>query len=265
MASPYVMVGGYIDTEFEESGTLEFDQLSLSANLNPSNENPVLLWRYQSDPIFQFCGSGHPRAVLDDRMVRSGRTGTYFFDARYNISFDSRNKGQGRSVPLKYGQSGLMSIKIVADLQVNPGSLPALRLGRNVIRYSDETKGAHEVKVIYKWRERWDHVPDPPASAIAPQDSETVGSLAPRLEWTPAGDADGDQIVNYQVKISLRPDCAWPVASTLERDIQGGTAFQVPRGWLMPQTVYYWQVRAESSGGNLGHWSKVFSFRTPSR
>ena len=128
--------------------------------------------------------------------------------------------------PLIYGgQSGLDCVEIVLYLQVNPGSLPALSRGTNLVRYSD--------------------------------------GLAPNLVWEASSDADGDRIANYRVQVSLRPDCAWPLVSSLDRDVRQGTSFRIPKGWLNPRTPFYWRVRAEDDKGNSGPWSKVFRFTTP--
>ena len=92
--------------------------------------------------------------------------------------------------------------------------------------------------------------------------SATVKDLAPRFEWTASTDQDGDRIVNYRFQLSLRPDCAWPLCTTFDRDVRDGAAFQAPKGWLNQKTTYYWRVRAEDASGRFGPWSRVFSFTT---
>jgi hypothetical protein len=260
MKSPYVIVGGYIDTRYYKGGTSGLDQISLSADLDPSFHESTGLWDYYSWAY----GLGDCRAVLDDKLLKDGPQATYSFDASYTISADKKHENTPAAFPLVYGgQSGVDYVKIVADLQVNAGSLPALSLGKNVIRYTDQTPGPHQVKVTYKWREiSGQHVPDAPQAAVTPKDGSTVKDLAPRFEWAAAVDKDGDKIVNYRFQVSLRPDCAWPVVSTFDRDVRDGVAFQAPKGWLNPGTAYYWRVRAEDSQGHFGPWSKVFSFST---
>ena len=257
--SPYVIVGGSIDTEYYKGGVSNLDEVSLSADLDPVFHQPTHLWSYYSWAY----GKGESRAVLDNKLSKDGPASTYEFRAMYTISADKRSEGPAR-FPLIYGgQSGLDKVRLVADLQVNAGSLPALSLGRNVIQYTDETEGPHLVKVTYKWRERSDqHAPDSPASANSPRDGSTIDGLAPKLSWAPSRDADGDRIVNYRVQVSLQPGCAWPVVSTLDRDVRDGNDFQIPAGWLNGGTTYYWRVRAEDDKGNFGPWSKVFRFAT---
>ena len=68
--------------------------------------------------------------------------------------------------PLVYGgRTGLDAVRVVLDLQVNPGSLPALPPGKNIIRNTDEGAAGREVKVSYKWRERQGGKPEAPAGA----------------------------------------------------------------------------------------------------
>jgi len=260
MNSPYVIVGGYIDTKFYKGGTTRLDQVSLAADLDPVFHNSTELWNYYSWAY----GSGECRSVLDGKISRVGQGATYSIKAFYTLMANRENEKVEPVYPLVYGgQSGLDYVKIVLDLQVNPGSLPALSLGKNVIKYADDTDVPHELKITYRWRERTDqHVPKAPEKAISPRDGSRIKNLAPKLRWAPATDPDGDKIVNYRVQVSLRPDCAWPLVTTLDRDVRRGTSFQVPAGWLNRKTTYYWQVRAEDEHGNIGPWSKIFSFTT---
>jgi len=65
-----------------------------------------------------------------------------------------------------------------------------------------------------------------------------------------------------KLKLSLRPDCAWPLNQTFDRDVRGNCVFSVPEGWINRGTTYYWRVKAEDENGNWSDWSEVFSFTT---
>ena len=261
MLSPYVIVGGWIDSRYYKGGIRPLDRVALFADLDPVSHQTKELWEY-----FDWgWGMGDCRADLDARLSRSGPTATYGFKAIYVISNDRQHEGESPRYPLVYGgRSGLDSIRISADLQVNPDSLPALSRGKNVIRYGDSTAEPHVLKITYKWRERHGQkVPGAPARALSPADHGLARDLAPKLAWVPVPGSGGNRIVNYRVQVCLRSDCAWPVVSTLDRDVRDGAGFQVPRGWLNAATVYYWRVRAEDERGSSGPWSRIFSFTTP--
>ncbi|MEA1996819.1 MAG: transglutaminase-like domain-containing protein, partial [Gemmatimonadota bacterium] len=142
MRSPYVMVGGYIDTRYYKGGARDLSRVSLSADLDPAFHRRTSLWSYYAWAY----GMGNCRAVLDEKMSKGGSQATYSFKALYTISADKKLENEPAVYPLVYGgQSGVDRVKIVADLQVNPGSLPALSLGRNLVRYTDRTIGAHKL------------------------------------------------------------------------------------------------------------------------
>ena len=207
-------------------------------------------------------------AALDFRDSVSGSKdgpgATYEFKAIYTISADKRHADEPAAFPLVYGgQSGLDQVRIVVDLQVNPGSLPALSLGKNTIRYSDESGSGRQVKVTYKWRENYEqYAPVAPQEAVSPKDGANIRSLEPVFEWAPAIDPDDDKIVCYRFQLSLDPYCRWPLASTFDRDVRDGTKFKAPEGWLNRKTTYYWRVRAEDANGNWSPWSGIFIVNT---
>ncbi|MFC2075773.1 transglutaminase domain-containing protein [candidate division KSB1 bacterium] len=258
LTSPYVIVGGHIDTKFYRGGSTRLDAVSMSADLDPVFHQGTPLWNHR------WVGAGEARADLDNRISKDGEAATYEIKAIYSIMTNAEGVDKEAVAPFdKGGRSGLEEVKMVADIQVNPSSLPALSQGRNMIEYSDQTDGPHEVKITYKWREINDqHLPKTPGSAKSPKSGSTIRGLAPTLEWTAAADEDGDKIICYRVQVSLRSDCAWPLVSTLDRDVRHGTSFAVPEGWLNPKTTYYWRVRAEDATGNWSAWSDIWSFTT---
>jgi hypothetical protein len=92
---------------------------------------------------------------VDDKMLKGGMQATYEMEIVYTVSADAAHQNVSAALPLVYGgQSGLDAVRVVVDLQLNPGSLPALSVGKNVIRYEGESGDGREVKVTCKWRER---------------------------------------------------------------------------------------------------------------
>ena len=255
MRSPYVMVGGHVDTRYYKAGLSKLDKVALSADLDPHFYNFTPLWDYWA------AGMGDSRAVLDDKMLKDGLQATYEMEIAYTISVDAAHLNVPAAFPLVYGErSGLDAVKVVVDLQLNPGSLPALSLGKNVVRYTDESAAGREVKVTYKWRERQGGKPEAPAGAVFPEDGALIDNSSPRLEWRPARHPEGARIVAYRFQLSLRPDCAWPLSPNFDREIREAESFPAPAGWLNPGATYHWRVAAEHENGNVSPWSKVFSF-----
>jgi len=176
----------------------------------------------------------------------------------YNYEIVFRFKGRAES----QSQSGVDGFRAVTDIQVSPHSLPALSLGRNVIRYRDSSPGPRRVRITHTWREKGgNHPPQAVETALV---SGEVKSLAPVLGWKAALDPDpADSTADYQVLVSLRPDCRWPLSPSLYRSLgSSATTWKVPASFLNPGTAYYWKVRARDSRGAIGPWSGVFSFRT---
>lgn len=182
----------------------------------------------------------------------------------YQIGFAL--KGSARADPPT--QAGVDWFKSVTDLQVSPHSLPALSKGRNVIRYQDNSTGPRKVRITHKWREISDNTaPDRVTRAVSPKNSEEVNTLTPTLEWYAAKDPDkGDSASDYQVMVSLRPDCRWPLSLSLYRSVGSAVCqWRVPESFLNPGTTYYWKVRARDSRGAVGQWGDVFNFKTSAK
>jgi hypothetical protein len=181
----------------------------------------------------------------------------------YNYSIVFTLRGNAKSNPPT--QAGVDHFRVITDLQVSPHSLPALSLGKNVIRYWDSSPGPRMVRITHRWRELNDRrPPEKVQNALNPSDGGEVATLTPTLRWADATYPDtSDKVTDYQVMVSLRPDCRWPLSPTLHQN--AGFAkpeWQVPATFLNPGTVYYWKVRARGGRGDIGEWSRVFRFKT---
>ncbi|HLA39985.1 MAG TPA: fibronectin type III domain-containing protein, partial [Candidatus Glassbacteria bacterium] len=207
------------------------------------------------EEVYNFqWGGGHEEIdlLLDPFVYKSAPVYTYrmVFQAASGKSSSHQER------------SGLEWFRQVTDLQVSPHSLPALSLGHNVIRWCDGSDGARQVRITYTWRERNDNTaPGVVTRAVSPDRFDT---LTPLLEWQPARDPDkGDEVVDYQVMLSLRPDCRWPLSPATYRNVDGPQCrWQVPESFLLPATTYCWKVRARDGRGAVGQWGEVFKFTT---
>lgn len=246
--SPYPIVGARFFSTVVKEGNTGMDEVSIYwERPELGGGNPLYRFRW-------FSGEQDVELDLDYKILEE--TQAY----SYNLGFSLR--GNADTVPPT--NSGLNGFRLVTDLQVSPHSLPALSLGKNVIRYRDSSPApGKKVRISWKWRENADN--RPPSSVgkpISPGIGETVSSLSPVLRWQAASDPD-DSVADYQVLVSLRPDARWPVSPTLHQNLGGAaTEWKVPDGFLNPGTAYYWKVRARDSRGAVGQWSEVFSFRT---
>lgn len=179
----------------------------------------------------------------------------------YGLSFALR--GNAESAPPT--QSGIDAFRSETDIQVSPHSLPALTRGRNTVRFWHQSQEAVKVRITHRWREIYNKWPPGKVeSAVSPGDGREVSTLTPTLTWLPAAHPDNNcTVVDYQVMVSLRPECRWPLSPTLHQNMGSAkTEWQVPASFLNPGTDYYWKVRARDNNGNTGQWSPVFRFRT---
>ena len=183
----------------------------------------------------------------------------------YQIGFTLKGNARAGSP----AQAGVEWFKSVSDLQVSPHGLPGLSRGVNVVRYRDGTQGeSKKVRITHKWLEMEDnHAPGRVVEAVSPKGSEVVNKLAPALKWGRATDEDAaDSVVDYQVLVSLRPDCRWPVSMTLYQNVGSDKCeWTVPKSFLNPGTTYYWKIRARDSRDTVGEWGEIFSFKTSAR
>jgi hypothetical protein len=200
-------------------------------------------------------GSREVELDLDPSLLPMGAT--------YSYSIGFALRGNAESTPP--AQAGLDAFRLVTDLQVSPHSLPALTLGRNTVRYWDQSAGPKKVRITHRWREVHDRRPPGKVeAAVTPADGGRIDTLTPALNWLPAAALDpAGKVADYQVMVSLRPDCRWPLSPTLYQNVGSEkTEWQAPATFLNPGTTYYWKVRARDSQGNVGEWSRVFTFQT---
>ena len=236
--SPYPMVGGRLWCTLVKEGDSGRDQANIF--FGEPGWGAGNLYTFQWDK-----GSKDLEIDLDPSLMRAGPS--YLYQIGFNLG------GNAEANPPT--QAGVDAFKVVTDLQVSPHSLPALSRGRNLVRFWHQSKAPVKVRITHRWREIDDRgLPGRVASGKAAPDS-----LTPTLEWSAATDA-----ADYQVMVSLRPDCRWPLSPTLLQNLGGAkTAWKVPATFLEPATPYYWKVRARTAQGDISEWSTVFSFRTP--
>ncbi|MFV1964939.1 MAG: hypothetical protein ACC628_05920 [Pirellulaceae bacterium] len=239
--SPYVFVGGMaaIDVQHDGDGQLQ--------------------WHYSVDgqkwtPL-ESTGKGASGdrviACLDD-IISPRRQPTYRFWLQLTLQ----------------GRVAVSHVAFEHDIQTAALNLPELTVGANRVVYSDDTPGDRKVRITHRWLERtcW-HPPDPPSTAVAPQEGATVEGTQVAFAWSGTSDPDGDAIADYRFELSAHPDMRWPLSPNFEKrisltDSRGTATWAVPcAGLLNPDTTYYWRVKAMDARGVWGAWSSPFSFQ----
>jgi hypothetical protein len=243
--SPYPIVGGRFACTLVKEGSSKLDSASIS--FGPQGWHPGNLYEYR--------WSRGPQAVnldLDSRILKQGAT------YKYSLGFALRGNAESKTPT----QTGVDAFRSETDLQVSPHSLPALSLGKNIVRLWHESPQSAKVRVTHRWKEIHDRQPPGKVlTAIEPVDRQEVQTMTPVLKWSPPD--DGDPATDYQVMVSLRPDCRWPLSTTLHQNVgSSNTEWKIPDSFLNPGTAYYWKVRARSNRGDIGEWGRVFSFKT---
>ena len=244
IASPYPIVGGRFSCTLVKEGNSDFDSASIYFG-KPE---------WGSGGLYEYRWGRGPQPVnldLDSKILKSG------VPYRYAIGFAVR--GNRASQPPS--QAGLDAFRSETDLQVSPHSLPALALGKNTVRFWSQSTQPVKVRITHRWREVQDRRPPGKIETpVSPADGGEVASLTPVLKWAVEA---GHTATDYQVMVSLRPDCRWPLSTTLHRNAGSAAAeWKVPASFLNPGTTYYWKVRARTAGGDVGDWGRVFQFRT---
>lgn len=124
VASPYPIIGGQLFCRLFRGGATPNDLVSVSFGPPPRGAGILFTFTRGS-------GSRDLEADLDSHILASGSVSSY------KVGFTL--KGDAEAVPPT--QSGLESFRLETDLQVSPHSLPALSLGKNIVRYRDSSGG----------------------------------------------------------------------------------------------------------------------------
>jgi hypothetical protein len=162
---------------------------------------------------------------------------------------------------------GISAIKVISTFQASRFFMQSLHLGKNIITYSDASKGRRNVEINVAWQESKSNIPPKPVvKLLFPAQNSETESLQFAFKWSPSLDADGDEIVDYHFQLSDRENMAFPLSpnfdiyvSALEENVQ--PEFRIPwPGLLNDGERYFWRVRALDARGAWSDWSPTWSF-----
>lgn len=240
IASPYVIVGATIQCQ-------RVGEAGLSWSLDGK--------KWEQLPLGK--GEGNVVTAAMDKLLSPRKKPTYEYFVRVDFT---------------PGDAGIDSIAFDNDVQMSLLGMPELTVGKNTIRYTDETGGkalSRKVKITHAWMERtaW-HPPTAVKEAVFPKDGAEVEGAKFAFRWAEAAAGDAEaKIADYQIQVCDRQDMRWPLSPNFDKVISrtpsaGKTEWVIPFvGLLNPDTTYYWRVRAKDSKGVWGAWSQPFRFK----
>jgi hypothetical protein len=235
--SPYVFVGA------RASATITRD------------EGAKAYWRYSIDGHEWERVDGRQSAnelvTVFDRLISPCRRPAYRFWLQLAL----------------HGKAVVTNVSFDNDIQMAALSLPELTVGQNGIVYTDNSRDERQVRITHHWLERtsW-HAPEPPATALSPEDGSVIEGTQVTFAWAEANDPDGDAIADYHFELSAHADMRRPLSPSFEKLIsrtpfKGKPEYTLPyTGLLNPDSEYYWRVRAQDEAGVWGSWSRTFRF-----
>jgi hypothetical protein len=164
---------------------------------------------------------------------------------------------------------GIDSLNIQTTFQCSRFFMPQLRLGENVITYSDASGNDSDrnVEIIVEWQESSSNrPPNKIAAPVFPAPQAEVDSLYFAFTWEAATDDDGDAIADYEFMLSDDERMLYPHSPNFNLYVSCFNEgikpyFKVKEtGWLNDGETYYWRVRAKDERGAWGEWSDTWSF-----
>ena len=233
--TPYPACGGTVRAKFV--GREVGDKFTVALSLDGKKWNE--LWSEQG------AGDHAAEVALGQALDIHNKPAKF----RYFVRLGLGSAGTG-------GSANISSLEIETDVLAAPTSLPRLCLGANRVRYWDETPGEHQVRITHQWRESDSITPLPPVKAPEhPKPGAQIRDSIVTFSWPAVEGAD-----RYQLRVSRRPDFAYPYRPCLDVVIPT-TKWTVPyTGIFSPDTTYHWRLRCRDHWGVWGDWSDPWTF-----
>lgn len=243
--SAYPVVGGRLEADFGRAD-LRNEQVKVSISFDQGKT-----WR----AVWASSPSDYARMYIDLNEFFPAKDPARY---EYLLRFELLSQAAQPAVCLK-------GFLLKSTLQMARLALPGLVLGDNSFTYTDESGPDRRVRITHSWTECSSvQPPGRPAGAIYPQDGGRAEGSRFAFRWQPP--QSGPAAADYEFQLSEHADMRWTLSPNFEKLIsrtanRGAASYQLPyAGLINPDETYYWRVRARSSEGVWGPWSKVFSF-----
>ncbi len=238
---PTVLTGGEIRARFDISA----GQTPPQATLLLSNKSWPLSWTMEEN--------GHYVINLSPTINAVAAQAPLVRDFTIRLSWTS-----SAGDPVR-----LLSWEQRGDFQIARDAMPSLKIGSNMIKYSDKTPGLHQVEIVHEWVET--DTLSPPAPPLAMSPTGTTRSLQPIFTWQYVSRKPvTDQI---HIQVFDRSDLRWPLSNAFDQIIRLKDSPEFEKQWtphrsglLSPGRTCWWRIRARSPEGIWSDWSRTLEF-----
>jgi hypothetical protein len=237
---PYLIVGGRVRGEAFREGQAAYDLVNMIGYKQTNSREKQNLY-VQETP-----GRHHFDIDLDDFLYPEKNHYAYEHGIQVLLSAYADHQPTVNS--------GLTSLEVDTEFQVQPRSLPALSLGKNNIEIHHKTPSdkPFAARVTHIWTERHGIRVAKPPHLIRPLDDVSLTAAGITFAWEGHEDAR-----SYRFQLSLHHQCLFPLSPNFDVDLKDHqTNFHVEASWFNPDTTYYWRVQAKSRHDIWGPWRR---------
>ncbi len=231
---PYAVVGGRVKASF--LGLDSGDRFEVACSLD--GEQWTKAWEKRG------AGAVEADVSFDKHWTPNNHAAIYRYLVRVTLSSAGK------------ASANLKSLRLETDVMTWPLALPRLRVGANEVAYTDDTAGAREVTLTYRWRESGNVIPPPAPKPTFPAAGAVVAKSTFAFRWEPIAGAK-----RYHMQVSKYADMRVPYRTYFDTIVETPSHETRTNGMFSPGTDYYWRVRARNAAGMWGPWCEVRRFR----
>jgi hypothetical protein len=155
-------------------------------------------------------------------------------------------------------KSLVLNKKTTTSAYVPTSDLP----GDTVLYWRVQASGANGPSL---WSEVWSFTTgNPPSvpSLVSPANKAKVNDLTPRFDWSNSSLPTGTTLARYQIQVATEATFGATVIDTSDPLTAPTISEFTPTMELLPNTTFYWRVRAINTDGEYSGWSAVRSMKT---